>query len=332
MPQLTDDIKLFSGRSNPQLAKRIAEHAGPNGTSVPLGNARTELFPDGELIVKLDEDVRGRDCFIIQSTGMPVNESLMELLIWIDCLRRASADRITAVLPYFGYARQDRKSEGRTPITAKLVANLITAAGANRVIAMDLHAAQVQGFFDIPVDHLLASPVFKKYYTEESPKLGKLAIVSPDPGNLKAASWYAEVLNADLAFIDKRRQSATSVAMTSIVGDVVGKTVLMFDDMITTGGTVAEASRILMDRGAREVHVAATHGIFAGPAIERLSKAPIGQIVVTDTVPQNQHMELLGNKLKVLSVAPLLGKVIHSIHCNESVSRHFDGGGDGGKR
>ena len=198
-------------------------------------------------------------------------------ILW-NCLSGSIASRrigrrITAVLPYFGYARQDRKSEGRTPITAKLVANLITAAG-NRVIAMDLHAAQVQGFFDIPVDHLLASPVFKHYYVDEQPKLGKLAIVSPDPGNLKAASWYAEILNADLAFIDKRRQSATSVAMTSIVGDIVGKTVLMFDDMITTGGTVAEASRILMDRGAREVHVAATHGIFAGPAIDRLEQGP----------------------------------------------------------
>jgi len=327
MPNLANDLKVFAGRSNPQLARLICEHAG-----IPLGNARTELFPDGELLVKLDEDVRGRDCFIIQSTCMPVNESLVELLIWIDCLKRASADRITAVLPYFGYARQDRKSEGRTPITAKLVANLITAAGANRVVAMDLHAAQVQGFFDIPVDHLLASPVFKHYYLEEAAKLGKLVIVSPDPGNLKAASWYAEVLDADLAFIDKRRQSATSVAMSNIVGDIVGKTVLMFDDMVTTGGTVAEASRILMERGAREVQVAATHGIFAGPAIERLLKAPISQIVVTDTVPQDPHVAALGKRLKVLSVAPLLGKVIRSIHFNESVSKHFDGGGDGGKR
>ncbi len=327
MSDISDDLKVFAGRSNPQLARKICEHA-----DIPLGKARTELFPDGELIVKLDEDVRGRDCFIVQSTCMPVNENLMELLIWIDCLKRASADRITAVLPYFGYARQDRKSEGRTPITAKLVANLITAAGANRVIAMDLHAAQVQGFFDIPVDHLLASPVFKHYYVDELPKLGKLAIVSPDPGNLKAASWYAEILNADLAFIDKRRQSATSVAMTSIVGDIVGKTVLMFDDMITTGGTIAEASKILMDKGAREVHVAATHGIFAGPALDRIVASPIGQIVVTDTVPQGKHIERLGSRLKVLSVAPLLGKVIRSIHFNESVSKHFDSGGDGGKR
>lgn len=328
-----DDVRVFSGRSNPLLTERICQNIGtPERMGIPVGKARTELFPDGELIVKLDEDVRGRDTFVVQSTCQPVNENLMELLVWCDCLRRASAQRITVVMPYFGYARQDRKSEGRTPITAKLVANLITAAGADRVIAMDLHAAQVQGFFDIPMDHLLASKVFTDYYLEEAQRLGKLAIVSPDPGNLKVAAYYAEMLNADLAFIDKRRQSATSVAMTNIIGDVRGKTVLMFDDMITTGGTVAEASKILKEHGAGAIHVAATHGVFAGPAVERLLKAPIERFVITDTVPVSERLNPLKDRLKVLSVAPLLGQAITRIHLNQSVSSLFTKGGNAGKR
>ena len=245
---------------------------------------------------------------------------------------RASAMRITAVVPYFGYARQDRKSEGRTPITAKMVSNIITAAGVDRVIAMDLHAAQVQGFFDLPVDHLLASPVFVAWYKKQLPSLGRIAIVSPDPGNLKAASYYAEVLGGDLAFIDKRRQSSTKVTMSTIVGDVKDKTVLMFDDMITTGGTVAEASRILMDHGARAVHIAATHGIFAGNAIERLVKSPIEKIVITDTVPLEARLDPIRERLVVLSVADLLGEAIKRIHLNQSVSILFDNGGNGGKR
>ena len=333
MSVLADELKIFTGRSNPQLTERICSHVGPGDEpkGVPVGNARTESFPDGELIVKLDEDVRGRDCYVIQSTCQPVNESLMELLIYCDCLRRASARAITVVMPYFGYARQDRKSEGRTPITAKLVANLITAAGANRVIAMDLHAAQVQGFFDIPVDHLLATKVFTDYYLNEATHLGKLVIVSPDPGNLKVAAYYADVLNADLAFIDKRRQSATSVSMTNIIGDVKGKTVLMFDDMITTGGTVSEASKILKDHGAGTIHVAATHGVFAGPAVERLCKAPIEQIVITDTVPLPERVKPLMDRIKVLSVAPLIGQAITRIHFNQSVSSLFSKG-NAGKR
>src|SRR5215212_9795079 len=214
-----DKIKVFTGRANGQLAQKICDYL-----EVPLGRGRTDWFPDGELIVKVEEDVRGRDCYIIQPTSHPVNAHLMELMIWIDCLKRASAARITAVIPYFGYARQDRKSEGRTPITAKLVANLITAAGADRVIAMDLHAAQVQGFFDIPMDHLLASRVFTDYLADEARNLGDVAIVSPDPGNLKAAEYYKDVLNASLAFIDKRRQSGSKVIMNNIVGDIEGRT------------------------------------------------------------------------------------------------------------
>ena len=323
---LPEDLKIFAGTSSKDFTERVCAHVG-----IPVGKARVDVFPDGELIVKLDEDVRGRDCFVVQSTSQPVNENLMELLIWIDCLKRASADRITAVIPYFGYARQDRKSEGRTPITAKLVANIITAAGADRVIAMDLHAAQVQGFFDIPMDHLLASPVLSKYFLEESPKMGKVAIVSPDPGNLKAASSYAEMLNADLAFIDKRRKSATSVAMTAIVGDIEGKTILMFDDMITTGGTIAEASKILKDNGAGDIYVTATHGVFAGQAIERLVKAPIERIVITDTIPACDRLKPISDRLTILSVAPLVGEAIKRIHLNQSVSAVLKGA-QGGKR
>ena len=213
-----------------------------------------------------------------------------------------------------------------------MVANIITAAGVDRVITMDLHAAQVQGFFDLPVDHLLASPVFTEYYRAELPKLGRIAVVSPDPGNLKAASYYAEMLGADLAFIDKRRQSGMQVAMTTIVGDVADKTVLMFDDMITTGGTVAEASRILMDHGARAVHIAATHGVFAGPAVERLVKSPISRIVVTDTVPMDNRIAPIRDRLTVLSVADLFGEAIRRIHLNQSVSILFGKDGNGGKR
>jgi ribose-phosphate pyrophosphokinase len=323
---LADGLKIFAGRANTQFTKHVCEHIG-----LPVGKARVDSFPDGELIVKLDEDVRGRDCFVVQSTSTPVNEYIIELLIWIDCLKRASADRITAVIPYFGYARQDRKSEGRTPITAKLVANIITAAGADRVIAMDLHAAQVQGFFDIPLDHLLASPVLSKFFVEESPKMGKVAIVSPDPGNLKAASFYAELLNADLAFIDKRRQSATNVAMTNIVGDIDGKTILMIDDMITTGGTIAEASKILKEHGAGKIYVAATHGVFAGQAIEKLAKSPIDRLIITDTIPATERLAPLKDRLTILTVAPLMGDAIKHIHLNQSVSDLLKGA-QGGKR
>ena len=324
---LADGMKVFAGRSTPEFTARMCQHMG-----IPVGRARVEAFPDGELIVKMDEDVRGRDCFVVQSTCTPVNENLMELLIWIDCLKRASANRITAVIPYFGYARQDRKSEGRTPITAKLVANLITAAGADRVIAMDLHAAQVQGFFDIPMDHLLASPILAKYFVDEVAPLGRIAIVSPDPGNLKAASYYAEHINAELAFIDKRRQTATTVAMNTIVGnDITGKTVLMIDDMITTGGTIAEASRILKENGAAKIIVAATHGVFAGKAIERITKSPIDKIIITDTIPSCERLNPIKDRLVVLSVASLMGDAIQRIHLNKSVSDLLKGA-SGGKR
>jgi len=323
---LTDGLKIFAGTANEAFTTSVCQQIG-----LTVGKARVDKFPDSELIVKLDEDVRGRDCFVVQSTCNPVNENLMELLIWIDCLKRASAARITAVIPYFGYARQDRKSEGRTPITAKLVANLITAAGADRVIAMDLHAAQVQGFFDIPMDHLLASRVFTEYLQAEARSLGNIAIVSPDPGNLKAADYYKDVLNASLAFIDKRRESGSSVVMNNIVGDVKGKTILMIDDMIATGGTIADASKILKENGAGKIYVAATHGVFAGKAIERLLAAPIERIVITDTIPACERIAPLRDRLTILSVAPLMGEAIKRIHLNQSVSAVLRGA-QGGKR
>lgn len=323
---LPDGLKIFAGRANVEFTASVCEHIG-----LPVGKARVDSFPDTEILVKLDEDVRGRDCFVVQSTCAPVNENLMELLIWIDCLKRASADRITAVIPYFGYARQDRKAEGRTPITAKLVANLITAAGADRVIAMDLHAAQVQGFFDIPMDHLLASPVLSKYFTSEAEKLGKVTIVSPDPGNLKAASYYQELLDADLAFINKRRESATNVQMENIVGEVADRTILMFDDMIATGGTIEKAAFTLKKHGAGKIYVVATHGVFAGQAVERLFKAPIERIIITDTIPTCDRLAPLKDRLTVLSVAPLMGEAIKRIHLNQSVSAVLKGA-QGGKR
>src|SRR5215510_1742054 len=224
-----DKLKVFTGRANPQLAAKICEHL-----EIPLGRGKTDMFPDGELLVKIEEDVRGRDCFIVQPTSHPVNAHLMELMIWIDCLHRASAERVTAVIPYFGYARQDRKDEGRTPITAKLVANLIERARADRVVAVDMHAAQVQGFFDIPVDHLSASPVLIKWF--KSLKLNNRVFVSPDVGNVKRAQVYANLLGGDICIIDKRRKNGSQIEAKNIIGDVQGKNVLMVDDMITTAG------------------------------------------------------------------------------------------------
>jgi ribose-phosphate pyrophosphokinase len=289
------------------------------------------MFPDGEIIVKLEEDVRGRDCFVIQSTHHPVNAHLMELLIYIDCLKRASAERITAVIPYFGYARQDRKDEGRTPITAKLVANLITAAGADRVLALDLHAAQIQGFFDIPVDHMLAVPVFVEYIESIRNTLGDIVLVSPDVGNVKTANMYANVLGGDLAIIDKRRKSGSEVVSTNIIGDVKNKTVLMFDDMISTAGTICEAAKLVKANGATDVIAACTHPVLVGLAMERLQDAPISKIIVTDTIPGGQRCEKIADKMVTLSVAPLLGAAIHRIHHHQSVSALFRPG-TAGKR
>ena len=316
-----DHLKIFAGRAGRGLAEQMCKCL-----DLPLGEGYAELFPDSELIVKVHEDVRGRDCFVVQSTSDPVNSNIMELLIYIDTLRRASAKRITAVIPYYGYARQDRKDEGRVPITAKLVANLITAAGANRVLCMDLHAAQIQGFFDIPVDHLSAATVFCEYFESIREELGDLVIVSPDIGNVKLANMYASRLDVDLAIVDKRRESGMKVASKNLIGDVSGRTVLMVDDMISTAGTVCEAAKLVIERGATDVIAAATHAVMAGLAMERLNDAPIRRIVVTDSIPNGERTRPIAHKLHQLSVARLLGEAVHRIHHDMSISALFRGG------
>jgi ribose-phosphate pyrophosphokinase len=309
-------LKIFPGSSAVELTTRICEYL-----DLPVGQAKVDSFPDGETRIKLEDDVRGHDCFVVLPTSPPVNNNLMELLIFIDCFRRASANRITAVIPYFGYARQDRKSEGRTPITAKLVANLIVEAGADRVLTMDLHADQIQGFFDIPVDHLTALPVLSRHF--ESLSLKNTIIVSPDVGNLKTATKYATRFGTEMAIIDKRRVSGEKTEAVTIIGDVRDKNVLIFDDMITTAGTICEAARLLRDRGASKIYAGATHAVFAGPAVERIIKAEFTQICVTDTVPLRKEVrEKLGNVV-TLSVANLMGEAIHRIHQHMSVSELF---------
>ena len=310
------NLKVFSGRAHPGLSQMIADYLG-----IRLGRVTIEPFPDGELLIKLEEDVRGRDVFFIQPTCPPVNENLVELLVFIDCARRASSERITAVIPYFGYARQDRKDEGRVPITAKLVANLISTAGADRVLTMDLHAGQLQGFFDVPADNLYAEPILGRYYAEQ--RLEKLVLLSPDVGNAKRARQYATRLNGELAIIDKRRVSGTQAEMNRIIGEVKGKTVLMIDDMITTAGTVCSAAELAKKEGADRILVGTTHAVFCGPAIQRLQAAPIDEIVVTNTIPLPAETVRELGKLKVLSVAELMGEAIHRIHKDESVSSLF---------
>ncbi len=311
-------LKVFAGRHSVGLARQVCEHL-----YIPLGHVRTESFPDGELLVKLEEDVRGRDCYVLLSTCSPVNDNIMELLIFLDCLKRASADRVTVVTPYFGYARQDRKDEGRVPITAKLVANLITAAHADRVLAIDLHAAQIQGFFDIPVDHLSATPVFLDYFEQHRADLGDLCLVSPDVGNVKVAETFANLLGGDLAIINKRRVSGSDVTTGNLIGTVKNKTVLMFDDMITTAGTVCEAARVVLDHGAKRVIAAATHPVLVGMAMQRLAASPISQIVCTDTIPSGDRIAPIKDKYVQLCVSKLLGEAIHRIHHNLSVSALF---------
>jgi ribose-phosphate pyrophosphokinase len=309
-------IKVFAGRASMELAQKVCDHI-----KIPLGRGKTELFPDGELLVKIDEDVRGRDCYIFQSSCHPVNAHLMELFIWIDCLKRASARRVTAVIPYFGYARQDRKDEGRTPITAKLVANLLERSGAGRVVSVDLHAAQVQGFFDIPVDHLNAAPVMCKWF--RSLDLANRVFVSPDVGNVKRAQAYANLMGGEICIIDKRRKSGTQTEAKHIIGDVRDRNVLIVDDMITTAGTITEAVKILKDNGVRDIYLAATHGVFAPPAMERLAAAEFTKIAVTDTIKLGDRADAIKDRLVRLSVAELLGDAVTRIHRDESVSALF---------
>jgi ribose-phosphate pyrophosphokinase len=311
------NLKVFTGRANPQLAQKICDYL-----QIPLGRGRTEYFPDGELIVRVEEDVRGRDCYVVQPTCHPVNAHLMELFIWIDTLRRASAQRVTAVIPYFGYARQDRKDEGRTPITAKLVANLLERAGVDRVVSVDLHAAQVQGFFDIPVDHLNASPVLCKWI--KTLNLSQRVFVSPDVGNVKRAQLYANQLGGEICIIDKRRKSGSETKAMHIIGDVQGKNVIMVDDMITTAGTVCEACKILRANGVNEIYIAATHAVLAPPAIERLASCEFTKLAITDTIPIGNRVDAIKDRVMQLSVADLVGEAIHRIHHNESVSALFN--------
>jgi len=314
---LNDNLKIFSGLSNVALAGAVCKYLG-----IPLGGSKIERFPDGEKVVRVEDDVRGRDCFVVQSTCNPVDENLVELLIYLDCLRRASARRITAVIPYFGYARQDRKDEGRVPITAKLVANLITAAGADRVLAIDLHAPQLQGFFDIPVDHLTGELVLNRYFRDR--KISNLTVVSPDVGNMKIASRYASHLGGELAIVHKKRTSGSKVEAQEIIGEVKGRNILMCDDIIATAGTVCGAARLVKERGAEKIYVGATHGVLAGQAIEQLEQAPIDEVVITDTIPRQEEAKKLGN-IKVLTVSNMLGEAIKRIHRNESVSSLFEG-------
>lgn len=306
---------VFSGNSNPALAEEVCSYL-----NLEQGKAEISSFPDGEKLIRLESDVRGRDVYIIQSTCTPVDENLVELLVFLDCVRRASASRITAVIPYFGYARQDRKDAGRVPITAKLMANIITSAGADRVLSMDMHAKQLQGFFDIPVDHLTAEPVLVQYLKQK--RISDLTVVAPDVGNMKTASRYATALGAELAIIHKRRLSGQDVHCDEIIGAVEGRNVVMVDDMISTAGTITSAAKMVKDRGAKKIVVGATHGVFCGSAIGRLQDAPIDEIFVTDTIPVQENVSELKN-LKVLSVAPLIGEAMRRIHSNESISTMF---------
>jgi ribose-phosphate pyrophosphokinase len=308
------EVKIFSGNSNLPLARAICSSIG-----LELGKCTVSSFPDGETYVKIDENVRGEDVFLIQSTCPPTNHNLMELFIMIDALRRASALRITAVLPFYGYARQDRKDQPRVPITAKLVANLLVAAGANRVLTMDLHAQQIQGFFDIPVDHLYAAPVMYNYLKEKH--IEDLVVVSPDVGGLKMAHAYAQVLDAGLAIVAKRRKNATEIEAVTIIGDVKDRNCLLVDDLTETAGTLTEACALLKRNGAKSVVACVSHAILNDLGIQRLRKSNIDEIITTDSVP---HPAIEGLPIKVLSVSGLLGEAIKRIHNNASVNSLFE--------
>ena len=311
------ELKIFSGGANPQLAEDICGFL-----HMPLGQITISTFPDGERHCKIEEDVRGRDVFLIQPTSPSVNDNLMELLIMIDSCKRASASRITAVIPYFGYARSDRKDEGRVAIAAKLCANLITRAGADRVLAMDLHAAQIQGFFDVPVDHLYAAPVLNKYFIDQGIQEDNLAVVSPDEGSIKRAIGHVRRLGGKLAIVDKRRASALETTQENLIGGPIeGRVALMFDDMISTAGSICGAAELVKAAGASEIHVAATHGVFCGPALERLEDSPITSVVVTDTIPLGEASKV--SKIKQLTVAPLLAEAIKRVHHDQSISDIF---------
>jgi ribose-phosphate pyrophosphokinase len=313
---MTKPLKLFSGNANPALAKEICEYLG-----IGLGLATSSSFSDGEIRIRIDENVRGADVFLLQSCCSPVNNSIMELLIMIDALRRSSAYRITAVIPYFGYARQDRKDQPRVPISAKLMADLITTAGANRVLTMDLHAGQIQGFFNIPVDNLYAAPILLDYITKRGGD--GLVVVSPDAGGVERARAFAKRLQANLAIIDKRREGPNNAQVMNIIGDVQEKSALLLDDMIDTAGTIVQGAKACADKGAKMVWAGCTHPVLSGPALDRIQASCLSEVIVTNTIPLNGKDQLCP-KLRVLSVAPLLGEAISRIHREESVSSLFD--------
>ncbi|NLN06336.1 MAG: ribose-phosphate pyrophosphokinase [Firmicutes bacterium] len=307
-------LQIFTGTANEKLAAAIAGHIG-----ITLGKAEVKRFSDGEISIYIGESVRGADVFIVQPICCPANENLMELLIMMDAMKRASAKSINAVLPYYGYARQDRKTRARDPITAKLVADLLTTAGATRVITMDLHAGQIQGFFNIPVDHLKSLPILANYFQRK--KLENAVVVSPDMGGVTRARELAERLHLPIAIIDKRRPEPNVTEVMHIIGEVSGKTVIMIDDIIDTAGTISQGARALMEHGAREIYACCTHPVLSGPALDRLADAPLKEIVVTDTIPLGERTL---DKIKILSVAPLIGDAIIRIHEELSVSKLFD--------
>jgi len=316
MPQTGfGDLKVFSGSAHPRLAREIAQFLG-----VPIGQARLRRFPDTEVSFQIDENIRGTDVFLVQPTSAPVDQHLVEMLIMIDAFRRSSAARITAVIPYYGYARQDRKDKPRVPISAKLVANVIAAAGAHRVLTMDLHKAQIQAFFDIPVDHLFAAPVIIDHLSRQD--FGPLTIVAPDAGGAERARAYAKRLGAELAVIDKRRTEDGTAEVMNVIGDIRGRTCVIADDIIDTAGTIQKAAQALKDSGAERVLACAVHGVLSGPAIERIEKSPLDKLIVTNTIPLEEKLAKC-EKIRELSVARLLGQAIRSIHEETSVSSLF---------
>ena len=318
MPTHSKSIKVFTGNSNPELANEIADILG-----VPMGVSKVSTFSDGEISVDIGETVRGSDVFIVQSTSSPVNNNLMELLIMIDAFKRASAGRIHAVIPYYGYARQDRKAKPRDPITSKLVADLLTAAGADRVLTMDLHAAQIQGYFNIPVDHLMGSPILSKYFVEKGLyNQDDVVVVSPDLGSVTRARKFADRLQAPIAIIDKRRPKANVSEIMNIIGDIKGKRCILIDDMIDTAGTIANAANALKDLGATAVYACCTHGVLSGPAFDRINNSAIEELVMLNTIALPENVET--NNIKTLSVAPIFAEAIKRIYYDEPISKLFE--------
>ena len=318
MVSSTMDLKIFTGNSNPALAAKVAKQL-----NLPLGEIQVKKFNDGETFVKIVENVRGGDVFLIQSTCAPANESLMELLVMMDAFKRASAGRLTIVMPYYGYARQDRKDAPRTPISARLVADLLQVAGADRVFSLDLHAPQIQGFFDIPFDHLFAAPVLVPEMRKLlSSSTENVVLISPDAGGVERARAYAKRLDCAIAIADKRREGPGKIAEVNIIGDVKGKEAILLDDLVDTAGTLTEVAAVLLSRGASKVWACATHGVLSGPAVERINKSPLEHVLITDTIPSDEKQRLCP-KLKVLSVAELLAAAIRRIHDSDSVSSLF---------